>query len=411
MNHETFTKALVGVVALTLVVSPLAMSGAASFSAQEEQDTETQTQQTSYLRVAHFSPDAPAVNVSLGNETVVSGAEFGNVTEYMSVPAGTHNVTITAEGQPSNVLFEGNVTVEPRMVATISASGEFTTDSDTEFQPVVFENDAWEPEDDMAAVSVVHLAPDAGPVDVVVVEGPEGENETETDAVGEATETEAEGEATETPAEGEETDAEGEETETPAEGEETDAESEATETDAEGEENDTEAVGEEADTMVANGTVLASGVTFQNASDYMNVPAGNYTLEIRSNETNETLATVELSVEGGNTYSAVAAGYANPDESPAGASFQLVPLQDATTTVSLPAAEEPAEENETEAPAEENETEAPGEETETPDEETETPGEETETEAPGEETETPGEETPTEEEPGEETPTATEAGA
>jgi len=380
MSRETFTKALVGVIALTLVVSALAMSGAASFSAQEEQDTETQTQQTSYLRVAHFSPDAPAVNVTLENETVASGAEFGNVTDYVSVPAGTHNVTITAEGQPSNVLFEGNVTMEPRMVATVSASGEFTTDSDTEFQPVVFEDDAWEPEDDMAAVSVVHLAPDAGSVDVVVAEGPEGDNETGTDAVDEETETEAAGEATETPADGEETDAESEETGTPAEGEET----------------DTGAVGEETDAMAATGTVLASNVTFQNASDYMSVPAGNYTLEIRSNETNETLATVELSVEGGNAYSAVAAGYANPDESLAGASFQLVPLQDATTTVSLPAAEEPAEENETEAPGEETETEAPGEETET--------------EAPGEETETPEEETPTEEEPGEETPTATEAG-
>ena len=356
MSRETFTKALVGVIALTLVVSALAMSGAASFSAQEEQDTETQTQQTSYLRVAHFSPDAPAVNVTLGNETVASGAEFGNVTDYVSVPAGTHNVTITAEGEPSNVLFEGNVTMEPRMVATVSASGEFTTDSDTEFQPVVFEDDAWEPEDDMAAVSVVHLAPDAGSVDVVVAEGPEGDNETGTDAVDEETETPADGEATETPADGEETDA--------------------------------GAVGEETDTMVATGTVLASNVTFQNASDYMSVPAGNYTLEIRSNETNETLATVELSVEGGNAYSAVAAGYANPDESLADASFQLVPLQDATMTVSLPAAEEPAEENETEAPGEENETEAPGEETETP-----------------------GEETPTEEEPGEETPTTTEAGA
>jgi hypothetical protein len=157
--------------------------------------------------------------------------------------------------------------------------------------------------------------------------------------------------------------------------------------------------------MADSGTVLASNVTFQNASDYVNVPAGDYTLEIRSNETNETLATVELSVEGGNAYSAVAAGYANPDESPAGASFQLVPLQDATMTVSLPTVEEPAEETETDAIGEETETEAPGEETETDaiGEETETPGEETD--APGEETETP------EEEPGEGTPTATESGA
>jgi hypothetical protein len=41
---------------------------------------------------------------------------------------------------------------------------------------VTVEDDALEPGNDTAAVSVVHLSPDASSVDVVVAEGPESES-------------------------------------------------------------------------------------------------------------------------------------------------------------------------------------------------------------------------------------------
>lgn len=95
-------------------------------------------------------------------------------------------------------------------------------------------------------------------------------------------------------------------------------------------------------------------------------------------------------VEGGTAYSVFAAGYANPEESPAGASFTVIPVEDATITVSLP---------ETAAPANETATEMPGTETAT---DTETDGVGTETATDTDETETPT---------GTDTATTTEAGA
>ncbi|MFC7142506.1 DUF4397 domain-containing protein [Halosimplex aquaticum] len=479
-------------------MSTLAMSGAASFSAQQDDtQTSTQTQETSYVRIAHLSPDAPAVNVTLGNQTVASNVEFGNVTEYMNVTAGTYNVSITPVGQPTNAIFEGNVTIEPRVVATIAASGEFSSESMTDFEPATFEDNAWKPSDDMAAVSIVNLSPDVGSVDVVVTEGPSDgqtgeETETETDVVGEETETETEtdvgvgnetgtetdvgvGNETETETETdvgmgnetetatdegmflaaqEETDTEtetddglGNETETETDvgvGNETETETDVgvgneteteTETDVVGTETETETetdmVGNETETDMDEQLTLAQNVTFRNASEYMNVPAGDYTLEIRSNETGETLATVDLSVEGGNAYTAFLAGYQYPDEAPAGASFQLITVQDATKSVTLPTVEAGAETEtgtETDVVGEETETETEtdvgiGNETET---ETETDvgiGNETETatdDGLGTETETEtdvgiGTETETETDDGlgveTETDTATEAGA
>ena len=360
MTYDRYTKAIVGAVALTLVVSALAASGAASFAAQE--DTTTQTQDTSYLRIGHFSPDASAVDVSLDNETVVEGAEFGDVTGYLALESGTYNATVTIADQPSSVLFEGNLTLEPRTVGTLAASGEFTSGSETEFEPVLFEDNAWEPDNDTAAVSLVHLSPDAPAVDVVVTEGPTEETETATDngtetATDTGTETATEtgteagtetttemGTATDTGTETateigtatETATAQGSPSATPtstpfgATETATEAGATGTATDTVGIDNLMPAQQED------NETYLARNLTFRNATDYVNVPAGDYRVQIRSNETGDVLFATDLSVEGGNAYSAFAAGYADTEDSPAGASFTVIPVEDATMSVSLP---------------------------------------------------------------------------
>ncbi|RJR07808.1 DUF4397 domain-containing protein [Candidatus Parcubacteria bacterium] len=52
------------------------------------------------IRVGHFSPDAPAVNVGLiGGDDVFSGAEFKAVTDYMALDAGSYDLEVrTADG-------------------------------------------------------------------------------------------------------------------------------------------------------------------------------------------------------------------------------------------------------------------------------------------------------------------------
>jgi len=299
------------VVALALVASAVGASGVTVLS----HTADSQTQDTSYFRIAHASPDAPAVNVTVGNDTVAENVSFGEVTDYVNTSAGTYNVTISAADDPATVVFEGNVTVEPREVVTIAATGEIsTTNAEEPFEPVVLSDDAFTPDDDEAAVSVVHFSPDAPNVDVV---------------------------ATETPAE-----------------------------------NETETPDEEAE----NETMLAENVSFQNASDYVNVPEGNYTVEIRvaaPDNDGDTVATVNLSVEGGTAYSVVAAGYVTPEDSPEGEAFTVYPVEDATKTLEFPGEEEETPEEEEEETPEEEEEETPeGEEEETPEgEEEETPEE------------------------------------
>ncbi|MFB6169497.1 MAG: DUF4397 domain-containing protein [Haloferacaceae archaeon] len=47
------------------------------------------------VRLAHASPDAPAVDVSVDGEEVVSGLEFRRVSDYLTLDPGDHGVRVT----------------------------------------------------------------------------------------------------------------------------------------------------------------------------------------------------------------------------------------------------------------------------------------------------------------------------
>ncbi|PSQ23502.1 hypothetical protein BRD06_09055 [Halobacteriales archaeon QS_9_67_15] len=129
------------------------------------EDTETPTATgTANVRVAHFSPDAPNVDVYVNDDEVLSDVAFRAVSDYLELPVGTHTVTITAAGDPNTVAFEGDVTVEAADY-TIAAIGELSGE-DTDFRPLILEDDNGDIGDDTARVRLVHASPDAPAVDV-----------------------------------------------------------------------------------------------------------------------------------------------------------------------------------------------------------------------------------------------------
>ncbi|RBI64414.1 DUF4397 domain-containing protein [halophilic archaeon] len=172
MRRTTLTRTVaVGLVTLLLV----GYAGAGGALAAQETTTETtaETQEggdgDANVRVAHMSPDAPPVEVLVDNETVVENIAFGNVTDYLAVSAGEHNVTIRAAGDPSTVVFSGELTFDAGSRRTIVAAGEVTDEGTTDFEPVILEDDFTVPEEN-ASVRLVHVSPDAPPVDITVQE-------------------------------------------------------------------------------------------------------------------------------------------------------------------------------------------------------------------------------------------------
>ncbi|SHG75202.1 protein of unknown function [Halobaculum gomorrense] len=234
------------------------------------------TQETAYLRVLHASPDAPAVNVSLNNETVVTNLEFGTTTDYLAVASGEYNLTVTtAEG--GDVVYAENITVDPRSVTTVAAAEQVSENASEPFAPVFINDDAYTPADNESAVAVAHLSPDAPTVDV---------------------------------------------------------------------------------TVAGTDVVVADNVSYGSVTDYVTVPAGNYTLEIRAataENNGSVVATVDVELEEETAYTAYAIGsFAGAEDNE---SFTVALTPDATTEVILPV-EAPPEEA---GPPEDDRSEADGE--------------------------------------------------
>ena len=134
------------------------------------------------VRVGHFSPDAPAVDVYAGDDAILTDVPFGVLSEYLEVPGGTYSIAVVAAGaDPADGAVIGPVDLE-------FAAGTMTTVAATnvlesiEAQVIADEPN---PQDGIAQVRVVHFSADAPAVDIaldggdVVVENLEYPNATE----------------------------------------------------------------------------------------------------------------------------------------------------------------------------------------------------------------------------------------
>ncbi|WP_267642505.1 DUF4397 domain-containing protein [Haloarchaeobius amylolyticus] len=112
------------------------------------------------VRIGHCSPDAPAVDVIVDGETVASDVSFKNVSDYMELPAGSHDVKICPAGKPDQPVIEKSLELEADHEFTILAIGTLA-DIDT-----LVLNDKNEEKANAGRVRFVHAAPDAPSVDV-----------------------------------------------------------------------------------------------------------------------------------------------------------------------------------------------------------------------------------------------------
>ncbi|THE66360.1 DUF4397 domain-containing protein [Salinadaptatus halalkaliphilus] len=118
------------------------------------------------IRVAHFAPDAPAVDVFVDGDRVLSEFAYADISPYLEIAPGTYRITITAAGDPQTVAFDGDISVGSGFY-TVAAIGELGADT---FRPTVLVDAG------SALVRVAHFAPDAPAVDVLADGEPLFEN-------------------------------------------------------------------------------------------------------------------------------------------------------------------------------------------------------------------------------------------
>ncbi|HZS77000.1 MAG TPA: DUF4397 domain-containing protein [Ktedonobacteraceae bacterium] len=116
------------------------------------------------VRVVHASPDAGSVDVFVDGTKLLSNFAFGTITNYVSVPAGSHEIKVAPAGQGIGAaVISQSVSVTGGMAYTVAAIG---TKSEG-FGLTAFVDDNML-SGNAAKVRVYHLSPDAGPVNVAV---------------------------------------------------------------------------------------------------------------------------------------------------------------------------------------------------------------------------------------------------
>ena len=132
-------------------------------------ETTTENGDSAFVRAAHASPDAPAVDVYVNDELAFEEAPYMGVTPYAQLPPGDYDVRITAAGDESTVVFDETVSVAAGY-QTALAYGELGADSgaETAFSVEFLADQSEMPASDEALVRLFHGSPDAPAVDVTV---------------------------------------------------------------------------------------------------------------------------------------------------------------------------------------------------------------------------------------------------
>ncbi|WP_027340629.1 DUF4397 domain-containing protein [Halonatronum saccharophilum] len=88
-----------------------------------EDPKENPTRDIAYIRAAHLSPNAPAVDIELNGRRVFRNLSYRDVTRHFSVSPGTYNLSIYIAGTDTRVLEIPNVVLQPGFYYTTFALG------------------------------------------------------------------------------------------------------------------------------------------------------------------------------------------------------------------------------------------------------------------------------------------------
>jgi hypothetical protein len=142
---------VVGILALvlTLATTALAQSGKAR------------------VRVAHASPDAPAVDVWVNDVKAFSSAAYKGITPYAALDAGSYGVKVVPAGATDPAVIDATLDLEGGTDYTVVAVGKLAN-----IEPLVLTDNNSTPAAGKAHVRFVHASPDAPAVDIAVKGGP-----------------------------------------------------------------------------------------------------------------------------------------------------------------------------------------------------------------------------------------------
>ena len=125
---------------------------------------QTEAAQQALVRFLHVAPDAPPVDIYVDGQLVVRGAEFPSATGFLPFGAGGHRFQITPAGSTiEGALIDIEQDLDDGGTYEVAAIGLLN-----DIEGAVFEVDVSEVSSpDVARLRAIHVAPNAGSLDIV----------------------------------------------------------------------------------------------------------------------------------------------------------------------------------------------------------------------------------------------------
>jgi hypothetical protein len=118
------------------------------------------------VRVLHGAGDAPAVDVYANGGVVLENVAFGQISDYLSVPAGEYQIQVVPTGatlEEGPVVIDTPLTLESGTMTTVAATGSLA--ADLAVQVIA---DAPAPSTEGTQIRVAHFSFDAPAVDIAL---------------------------------------------------------------------------------------------------------------------------------------------------------------------------------------------------------------------------------------------------
>lgn len=148
-----------------LATLAIALPFAAGCSDDDKTTAPTEPNGSSYVRVAHLSPDAPSVDVWVDGTVVLQDVAYGDFSSYLTLEQGRHRVQVSPANQSSPIVIDAEVTLAEGSYYTVAATGRLAG-----IAPVVLVDDVSR-DSGKARVRFVHAGPDAPSVDITLTDG------------------------------------------------------------------------------------------------------------------------------------------------------------------------------------------------------------------------------------------------
>ncbi|TCK92455.1 uncharacterized protein DUF4397 [Natranaerovirga hydrolytica] len=122
---------------------------------------------TSYIRLFHASPGAPAVDVYANGETLLGeGLEFGEFTPYIPVRPGEYEIDVVLSDNPEQIVLSTVLDVPEREIYTVAVIGTVP-----DLEAFVIEDPVQRIPNSRLGLRFVHLSPNAPSVDIALPTG------------------------------------------------------------------------------------------------------------------------------------------------------------------------------------------------------------------------------------------------